>query len=301
MVSILETAAQTQTAVSEFSQRMAIRSALYSSLISIAFGLVTPTTAVIGQTLSLLNRIVFTPVEVDANVAVSAASFVQQMMNLAVLNANSPLSMDIMSTALKITSSCAMVTSMLRTSDQLSSTQIAQAQQMSSSILSVATAVTQASLIGAIPGQSPVVVTSGFTVVSSQRLASASLLKTSFIDSTGVSTARSPISQFIIPPTLLVDLYNTSANPAYAPASLDSSVVTFTSNPFSFADNGTVSASHIVSLTIFSVSASGKTGSEIFISNLSNPIVVSIIHPSKPSNNSLIFTPSCRWWNTRSR
>jgi hypothetical protein len=170
-------------------------------------------------------------------------------------------------------------------------------------------ALAQGSLINAAPGQFPVLLTSNGITISAQRYFSDSY-QNAQIGSAGVSTTSSgggyststsvAVNTFLFPTTILADVFG---NASLAPASLDISMITYTNNIFTFVDNFTAGGSTlspIISLSMFSTLPSGKSGAELVISNLSQPIVIKLAHPSIAAATlaSSGFIPSCRFWNS---
>jgi hypothetical protein len=137
----------------------------------------------------------------------------------------------------------------------------------------------QGLLIGSLPGQAPLIVTSGTITISAQRSSPSAL---------GNATLAFPGSSSGVglPSSLMSNVFG--GNVSAAPTILDSSLVSYAQNLYAFAENNSATTAPIVS---FSLSANG---SPVIVSNLSTPILITI---SRSAGLGKGYISACRYWN----
>jgi hypothetical protein len=184
-----------------------------------------------------------------------------------------PLPLDMMQAALSVVASCASASSLTNVTDRAS------ASNASAATASVAALLSAGALIGAVAGEPPVVIQTATISLSAQRALTATLANASSLTLDG--------SLIQIPGTIATDAFagvNGSA--------VDSSLVQYVDNIYAFADEGGRSSTSapVVSLTYKTVTDAGKSGEEVTVVDLSQPILLTFTHAP-------MAAAQCRFWN----
>ncbi len=215
-----------------------------------------------------------------------AAEFAANIVALAVQNTDAPLPPSLMSSVLNIISSSVGTSGSTEPNGNGTSTSTmstAQAASIAASAASTTALLSTGALVGALPGEAPVVIATPRITISAQ------LQDATDIANVNYSIASST-TNIILPTTMLSD---SIINASQAPSVISTSLVQYNDNIYAFASNPLTSTS--APIVSFKVSAQG--GADLVISNLSQPIIIAI--PLSLASLPPGFIPGCRFWDEK--
>jgi hypothetical protein len=231
----------------------------------------------------------------DSASSTTAAAFASQVATLAIQNTQAPLPALLMSSVLDIISSTVSSASSVApvgvngsiapVSTLIVPMSVAQASSIASSATSTTALLSKGALVGALPGEAPVVIQTPKITISAQLQSTADISKSNY------SLSNSPAGANL-PTTMLSEAFAT--NSSAIPSVLATSLVQFKDNIYSFAsDPGESTTAAVVS---FSLSSSGTS---VDIQNLLHPLFITIPLDllSMPDG----FSPACRFWDASSK